>query len=180
MHTTGNDPPTKSGSNRPVSLTTLDDQELSDATGAQGTPEVNTRPQNRITDLRRRRAARMPLEPEELEQLREYERQYTKRKKSVHLKGNRADEWEDLAVQQGMSLSSWIQEKVETGLTGFEDATRDLREENQRLREEVAGLRGASGKLAVENSQLRTTNDRLVESLADSTRMALRLKGSTP
>ncbi len=114
------------------------------------------RPVSPLTEIRRKVKVGVALTENERAQLNAYYGRYTRRKQSVHLKGDREKLWTELAHRQGVSLSSWIQERVDEALHGHEEAKRALREENQRLRDELGAVRGASGHLAVENSKLLT------------------------
>lgn len=105
------------------------------------------RTSNELTEIRKKRARGDPLTEEDRAKEREYFRRYTRQKKSVHLKQNRIEEWTALAERQGISLSAWIQEQVEKGIRGNDEATKDLRDENQRLRDEMTALRGTCGQL---------------------------------
>lgn len=133
------------------------------------------RPVGRITLLRRKRSRGEELTEAEREELRVYYARYTRRKQGVHLKGLREEQWTALADQQGLSLSSWMQERVEESLLGPSEALRELREENQRLRDEVAALRGTSGHLSVENSRLQARIEAMEGSLMEAMDQALRL-----
>lgn len=129
----------------------------------------------RIMQLRNKRSRGEPLTQAEQEELRVYYSRYTRRKQSVHLKGSREERWTTLAERQGLSLSSWIQERVEEALRGPGEALSELRQENQRLRDEVAALRGTSGHLAVENSRLQARIEAMEGSLMEAMDQALRL-----
>jgi len=129
----------------------------------------------RIWQLRTKRSRGESLTDAEQAELRTYYGRFARRKKGVHLKGTREEQWTALAERQGLSLSSWIQERVEEALRGPGEALRELREENQRLRDEVAGLRGASGQLAVDNSRLQSRIEAMEGSLMEAMDQALRL-----
>jgi hypothetical protein len=123
------------------------------------------RPVGRIMQLRNKRRRGEPLTDGEQAELTAYYGRYNRRKKGVHLKGNREEQWTRLAERQGVPLSAWIQERVEEALQGPGAALQELRDENQLLRDEVAGLRGASGQLAVENSRLQSRIEAMEGSL---------------
>lgn len=133
------------------------------------------RPLGRITQLRNRLRRGEALTDSERAELAAYYGRYTRRKKGVHLKGAREEQWTALAERQGLSLSSWIQERVEEALRGPGEALAELRQENQRLRDEVAALRGTSGHLAVENSRLQARIEAMEGSLMEAMDQALRL-----
>ncbi len=136
---------------------------------------MSARPIGRIMQLRKKRSSGEVLTDVEREELRAYYRRDTRRKKGVHLKGSREEQWTALAERQGLSLSSWIQERVDEALRGPGEALNELRQENQRLRDEVAGLRGTSGHLAVENSRLQARIEAMEGSLMEAMDQALRL-----
>lgn len=122
---------------------------------AESSPGAMPRTVGEITKLVRRVRAGEELSPEEREKLRAHYARYTRRKKGVHLKGNREREWVELAQRQGLSLSSWIQERVEEALHPSDRVAAQLREENEALRAEITALRGTTGQLSVENAELR-------------------------
>jgi hypothetical protein len=134
-----------------------------------------TRRVGEIMRLRHKRAQGETLSEEEQGKLRAYYARYNRCKKGVHLAGPREERWTKLAEQQGIPLSSWIQERVEEALQGPSEALREVREENQRLRDEVAGLRGTSGQLAVENSRLQARIEAMEGSLMHAMEQAVRL-----
>lgn len=136
---------------------------------------VPGRPVGRISQLRYKRARGEVLTEAEQAELAAYYARYTRRKKGVHLKGSREEQWTRLAERQGVPLSAWIQERVEETLQGPGAALQELRDENQRLRDEVAGLRGASGQLAVDNSRLQSRIEAMEGSLMEAMDQALRL-----
>jgi len=103
-----------------------------------------------MTEIRRRVASGAEVTEEERATVAAYYAKYARRKKGVHLKGERAEQWTELANRQGVSLSSWIQERVDEALQRHDDAIRAVREENEKLR---------SGQLAVENSRLQARSD---------------------
>src|SRR5688572_2351035 len=133
------------------------------------------RPQNEVTRIRYKQRRGEALTEQEADLLAEYFAQYGRRKKSVHLKEKREEEWTALAKAQGVPLSQWIQLMVEKGLRGNDDALRDLREENQRLRDENASLRSTCGHLSVENGNLQSRLEAMETSLTEAMAQALRL-----
>ena len=135
----------------------------------------NARPRNEITEIRYKQKRGEPLTEQEKDLLAEYFAQYGRRKKSVHLKQQREEVWTTLAAQQGVPLSQWIQLMVEKGLRGNDDALRDLREENQRLRDENASLRSTCGHISVENGNLQSRLEAMETSLTEAMAQALRL-----
>lgn len=140
---------------------------------------VHGRPVSPLTEIRHKQKAGIPLTEDEKAQVATYYSRYSRRKKGIHLKGGREQLWVGLAQQQGLSLSSWIQERVDEALHGNDEALQALREENQRLRDEVGALRGASGHLAVDNSRLQTRLEGLETSLMEAMEQALQLAGQT-
>ncbi|MEK6985518.1 MAG: hypothetical protein AABX89_03935 [Candidatus Thermoplasmatota archaeon] len=123
-----------------------------------------------MTQIRRKKARGEPLTDEERAKLTAFHRKYYRQKKTVHIKGKREQEWQQLAESQGVSLSAWIQEQVAKALHGNEDALRELRQENQRLRDEITALRGTCGQLSLENSKLHTRIEGLEAGLVDATK----------
>lgn len=130
---------------------------------------------SQVTLLRRKRERGEVLTDEEAAVLRAYYNRYARRKLSVHLQGTREREWRELAAKQGLSVSSWIQERVVQALEGHGAVVWELREENQRLRDEIAALRGTSGHLSVENSRLQARLEAMESSLMQAMDQALRL-----
>lgn len=63
------------------------------------------KPQNEITRIRYKQRRGETLTEQETELLAEYFAQYARRKKSVHLKEKREEEWTKLALEQGVPLS---------------------------------------------------------------------------
>lgn len=171
-------PPTNPSANDPKEV------HYPDALIRAGRPEASEedmqRPPSPITELRGKAAAGLPLTAEERRQVRAYNAKYNSRRKSLHIKGGREKEWAELAARQGVSLSTWLQEQVIKGLHGNDEALRDLREENQRLRDEIASLRGTCGQLSVENSNLQGRLEGLEQSLREAMQRLLDLTGAKP
>jgi hypothetical protein len=138
---------------------------------------VNTRPKGEITLLRAKRKSGEALTEEEKAKLRDYYRLDGRRKRGIHLKGGREEQWTLLAEKQGVSFSAWVQERVEEALQGSSEVEKELRREAQRLRDEVSALRGTSGHLAVENSRLQARIEAMEGSLMEAMDQALRLSG---
>lgn len=136
-------------------------------------------PEGGPDDLRRIRAKKArgePLTDGERMALRAYQSRYYRQKKTVHLRAEREQDWTAKAAAQGLSLSSWIQEQVMKGLVGNEEALADIKTENQRLRDEIASLRGTCGHLSVENSKLQSRLEGLEQSLSEAMKQVLRTK----
>ncbi|MEK6974954.1 MAG: hypothetical protein AABY18_01265 [Candidatus Thermoplasmatota archaeon] len=127
--------------------------------------------------IRAKKARGEQLTDEERAKLRAYAARYYKRKKTVHIRGDRETEWMALAAAQGLSLSAWIQEQVMKGLVGNEEALVDIKAENQRLRDEIGSLRGTCGHLSVENSKLQSRLEGLEQNLSEALQQLLQLKG---
>lgn len=136
-----------------------------------------TREISHITKLRRKRAAGLELTDDERTILRMEDARYDQCRVTIHLKRHRRDAWMPLAKQGNQSFSSWVQIMVERGLMGPGEAVKDLQNENQRLRDEAAGLRGAHGQLAVDNANLHARIEALEGSLQEAMQHALRLAG---
>lgn len=134
------------------------------------------RHQNEITQLRRRVTRGEVLTDEERAKLTAYYGRRTRQKQGVHLKGDREQRWKDLADRQGVSFSTWVQDRVELSLQGPGERERQLQQENQALRDENAGLRGSNGHFAVENSRLHSRNEALEGSLMEALDQALQLR----
>jgi len=139
-------------------------------------PSRMQRTQNEITQLRKRKARGETLTTEEQAQLSAYYARYSRRKQGVHLKGKREEQWRALADAQGIGLGPWIQERVDMSLRGNDEAMREVRDENQRLRDEVAGLRGTSGNLAVENSRMQARIEVMEGRLLEAMDQALQIQ----
>lgn len=134
------------------------------------------RHQNEITQLRRRVTRGEALTPEERAKLTAYYGRSTRRKQGVHLKGDREQRWKDLADRQGVSLSTWMQERVELSLQGPGERELRLQQENQELRDENNALRGTNGHFAVENSKLHTRLESMEGRLMAGMDQALRIR----
>jgi FtsZ-binding cell division protein ZapB len=141
-------------------------------------PNEGTR--NDITDLRKLRDSGAELNEVQKDALRRYYTQYKRRKVGVHLKGNRESEWRELASLQGTPMSSWIQNQVVKSLEGSSELVKELRHENQSLQDEVSGLRGTSGSLAVENSKLQSRIESMESNLIEALDSVLRLEERLP
>jgi hypothetical protein len=134
------------------------------------------RPQNDVTKARRKRARGEDLTPDESEILRAYYAKYGPRKQGVHLKGDKQARFRELASRKGTSISSLLQDLAEQALQGPGEMVRELKDENQRLRDEIAGLRGTSGQLAVENSRFQARNEAMEASLMEALDQALSIQ----
>ncbi len=137
---------------------------------------MQKRPQNVVTQLRRRKAAGGTLtEPEEA-QLRSYYASWNKQKPSLHLSRERAEQYRREADEQGMGFSSWAQLQIETARRGDSDQVLELRQENDRLRSETIGIRAVHGQLAVEHARLlkrvEDVEGRLMESMEHAIHLA--------
>lgn len=132
---------------------------------------------NEMTLIRAKKARGERLTEAEQAALRAYQGRYKHQKKTVHLRGQREKEWGALAEAQGVSLSAWIQEQVVKGLVGNEEALAELRQENQRLRDEISSLRGTCGSLSVENSKLQVRLEGLEASLSEAMKQVLKISG---
>lgn len=128
-----------------------------------------------ITRIMRKRSAGHELTASEREYARNYYARYARRKTAVHLKGPREQQYREQAAAKGMSLSAWIQEQVDISLLPNPREAL-LVDENQKLRDEVAALRGASGSLAVENSRLQIRMEALEGNLMEAVEQALHLQ----
>lgn len=138
------------------------------------------RKQNEITQIRRKITRGEPVTPDERAKVTAYYARQTRKKKGVHLKGDREQRWQELADRQGTSMSSWIQERVESDLAGAGDVERELRQEISKLRDELIATRGTNGHYAVENSKLHARLEALENSLMEAMDQALRLRDGAP
>jgi hypothetical protein len=129
-----------------------------------------------INEIRIRQRMGEPLTNDEEEELRLYFSKYGRQKVGLHLSGDRKESWRAKAELQGLSLSAWIQEKVVEALAGPSQAEKLLRDENGSLRDEIAGLRGTSGHLAVENSKLQARLEALEANLMEAMERALQAR----
>jgi len=150
------------------------------STGGAPCPHVDDQAPNPVTLARRKQRRGIPLDAGEQALLRDYYRRYDKQKLTVHLRADRASEWQGLAESQGLSLASWLQERVVEALHGFDDLVADVRRQNSDLHDEVAGLRGTAGQLAVENSKLQSRLGELERSLLQAVDLVDRLAEVSP
>lgn len=132
--------------------------------------ETQTAPLSAASLIRKKREAGDQLTDDQASVLTQYYAKYAAQKLGIHVKKGRAEDWREKSRLQGVSLSAWVQERVIEALSGPGPLVDDLRTENQSLRDEVHGLQGASGALAVKNSELETRLASLEESLMDAIR----------
>lgn len=132
------------------------------------------RPRSELTEIRYKKERGEELTEDEIAKLAAAGKKYAPCKVTIHVRAERKTIWKELAKGQ-KSLSTWIVLMVEKAVHGFDDALRDLREENQRLRDENASLRGTCGHLSVENGNLQTRIEAMETSLTEAMAQALRL-----
>jgi regulator of protease activity HflC (stomatin/prohibitin superfamily) len=130
-----------------------------------------------IADQRRKRSSGVPLTDDERNRLRAEAQRYARCRKSLHVPKHKVEEYERLAAASKESFSNWAFIMIERAQRGPGEAVRDLREENQRLRDELSGMRGMNGKLAVDNASLNSRIEALEGSLREAMHHALRLAG---
>lgn len=129
-----------------------------------------------LTRARAKRALGQQLTEAERVLLRREDAKYLARKATIHI-GNAAvkQEWFERAHACGLSFSEWAQQQIEQNLMPQDSRHLELARENEKLRDEVAGLRSSNGMLATENGSLhartRELEGKLYEALGKLVRI---------
>lgn len=132
-------------------------------------PVSNMNNATEIATLNRKRRTHQPLTDDERAILREYYSKYNKRKKGIHIRESKAQVWEAHAVAAGVSFSQWVQHAVDSYLRGGDqDEVRELRNENQKLQDELASTRRSMARFAEENGAMQSRLESLERSLSNA------------